>query len=68
MFEKAVIRETKALAGVPGDDCTTAMRLLDCCGVRAAANDIDGNVRSNSANTGVIFLTVADYTAEAELY
>ena len=58
---------TKELAGVPDDDCTTAMRLFACCEVRPAANDIDGNIRRNSANTRVIFLTVAEYTAKAAL-
>jgi hypothetical protein len=61
MFEKAVIRETKALAGVPGDDWTTAMRLLDCCGVRATAKDTAGTAKKESvsattANVCILFI------------
>jgi hypothetical protein len=57
IFEKAVMRETKELAGVLGDDCTTEMRLFDCWGVRAAANDTDGTKRK-TARTVVIFFIV----------
>jgi hypothetical protein len=58
IFEKAVMRETKAFAGVPGDACTTAMRLFDCCGVRAAANDTDGTTKNRAARIVVIFFIV----------
>jgi hypothetical protein len=44
MFEKAVMRGTKTLAGVPGDDWTTAMRLADCCAVRPAACTCENGV------------------------
>jgi len=50
--------ETKALAGVPGDDCTTAMRLVDCCVVRAAANDTEGSVKNSMASIGKSFFIV----------
>lgn len=58
MFEKAVMRDTKALAGVLGDDWTTAIRLVDCCVVRAAADDTDGNIKDSTASIGRSFFIV----------
>ena len=67
MFEKAVMRETKALAGVPGDDWTTAMRLIDCCEVSAAAEDIAGAAKKKSARAAVanvrMLLIITHYDA-----
>ena len=49
MFEKAAMRLTKASAGVSGDACTTEIRLVDCCTVRAAADDMDGSMKNSMA-------------------
>ena len=57
MFEKEVMRGTKTLAGVLGDDCKTAMRLFACFEGRAAADDIDG-MKRKTARTVVIFFMV----------
>ena len=64
MFEKAVMSGTKAFAGMSGDDCTTVIRLTDCCEVRAAAKDTAGtakkaNVSTTKVNENILFITTS---------
>jgi hypothetical protein len=53
MFEKDVMRLIKALAGTPGADWTTAIKLFACCVVRPAARVDAGTARMPRASTAL---------------
>lgn len=57
-LEKEVISGTKTLAGVPGDDCTTLMRLFACSEVSAAAEETAGNMEAMTNPTARFLIFV----------